>query len=170
MDNILIINCGGTFSKSYEPLTGNLIIKNNNKNIRKTLKKFFIGNKKLYKIKGLIYKDSLDMDDKDREELKEFILSQKEEKILVIHGTDTIDKTALYLQKSIIKANKLVVLLGSMEPLSISPAEACINIGCAYGYALASSEIGVYISMNGIVQKPENIKKNRELGYFQWQK
>jgi L-asparaginase len=160
--NILVINTGGTFNKQYNELDGSLIIKKNSDLVKEILNKSKIDTKE---IKGIIYKDSLDITDKDRQLLVKFINQSKYKKILIIHGTDTMDKTALFLDKNI--KDKQIVLTGAMVPYSISKTEAVSNLMMGYGYLLANNKNNVYISMHGMVEKYEKIKKNRELGMFE---
>ena len=96
--NILLINTGGTFNKQYNELNGSLIIKKNNDVIKDILNKSKIDN---IEVKGIIYKDSLDITNEDRRLLVKFINQCKYKKILIIHGTDTMDQTALFLDQNI---------------------------------------------------------------------
>ncbi|MCF6174009.1 MAG: asparaginase domain-containing protein, partial [Campylobacteraceae bacterium] len=87
------------------------------------------------------------------------------QKILVIHGTDTMDKTALFLEKNF--NDKCIILTGSMVPFSISVTEATANISTAIGYLLSCQRSEVYIAMHGLVDIHNKIFKNREIGVFQ---
>jgi len=160
--NILIINTGGTFNKQYNELNGNLIIKKSNDCIKDILFQSKITN---VNIKGILYKDSLEITDEDRELLVKFIKKSKYKKILIIHGTDTMDKTAIYLADNI--KDKEIVLTGAMVPYSINKVEATSNLMLGYGYLLSNTKNNVYISMHGMVKKYDKIKKNRELGVFE---
>lgn len=162
MKNILIINTGGTFNKQYNPLNGSLVIKENNDCVEEILKSSHVQGVEL---QGIIYKDSLDITVKDRELLVDFIGKSEYKKILIIHGTDTIDQTALYLDKNI--QNKQIILTGAMIPYSISKTEAISNLMMGYGYLLSHKTNGVRIAMHGMVKKHTHIRKNRELGIFE---
>lgn len=170
MHEIEIITCGGTISKVYNPLSGDMIVPQNNNILTSILNQFFKKNDYLYKIKECLYKDSLDMDDNDRLQLKMMIEQYHNKRIIIIHGTDTMHLSAKFLVQSAINNNLSIVFVGAMEPLSISLAEGAINLGCAYGFLQSSPLNGVYISMNGIIQTPDKIIKNHSLGYFQCQK
>ena len=63
MEDILIINTGGTFNKVYDEITGELLIPQSSKNLKKLIKKAF---KIDIKVKGIIYKDSLSFTKNDR--------------------------------------------------------------------------------------------------------
>ena len=163
MDKILIINTGGTFSKFYDEIEGKLIIPKNNNIITDSLLSLFINAN--YDVEGIIYKDSLDIDDKDREKLRTLISSSSSSKILIIHGTDTMDQTAKYLSEEV--QNKTVVLTGAMKPFSIDPTEGTANFSMSFGFLLNSMKKGVFIGMHGIVTEYENIVKNRTNGVFE---
>ena len=160
--NILILNTGGTFSKVYNELNGELIVPCNNNAVKKIIK-----HTKLSKviIDGLIYKDSLNINNNDREQLIKYINNSNFNKIIIVHGTDTISITASYLNKRII--NKKIVLTGSMIPFSINPIEATGNLMSAYGFLNNCQKNNIYICMHGLIKKYNKIKKNKTLGVFQ---
>ncbi|MEA3553054.1 MAG: asparaginase domain-containing protein [Campylobacterota bacterium] len=160
--NILILNTGGTFSKVYNELTGELIVPKNNDAVN-TIIKYSKLSKVL--VDGLIYKDSLKMNNNDRDKLVEYINNSDFEKIIIIHGTDTISITASYLNRKI--KNKRIILTGSMIPFSINPIEATANLMMAYGFINNCKKNNIYICMHGLIKKHTKINKNRELGVFQ---
>lgn len=161
-ENILILNIGGTFNKVYNPLTGELDVPQNNDAIEDILDKSLIKN---IEISGLIYKDSLDMDNCDRYVISEYIKNSKYKKIIIVHGTDTIDKTAEFLSQNI--KNKKIVLTAAMQPYSIDKVETVSNFMMCYGFLLACNENKIYIGMHGIVNEYQKIRKNRTLGVFE---
>ena len=162
MQNILIINTGGTFNKRYNPLKGKLQVPDDSLALEGILKYFY--NLK-YKIVNIIHKDSLDMNDDDREEIVEIIQNSSSKKILIIHGTDTMDKTAEFLEDKI--HDKCIILTGAMVPCSIDFVEATANISTAIGYMLNCHKTGIYIAMHGLVDFHNKIFKNRKIGVFQ---
>lgn len=163
MKNILILNTGGTFNKVYDKTTGSLNVLQENKIIKKVLKKCSIT---YIDVEGLLYKDSLDITNEDRAELSKRINNTKADKVIVIHGTDTMDLSAIFIAKYLKK--KTVVFTGAMVPYSISPVEATSNLSMAIGFLQAENiPTGVYISMHGMVQRHDKIRKNRLLGIFE---
>jgi len=162
LQKILIINCGGTFNKRYNPLTGNLEVPSDSNAVDSILKYFYNLD---YELINIIHKDSLDMNSHDREEIVEVINSSNYEKILIIHGTDTMDKTAEFLDEHIEK--KMVLVTGAMVPYSIDSIEANSNLSMSIGYLLSDFRIGVFISMHGLIGKHDTIFKNRKIGVFQ---
>lgn len=165
MKKLLILNTGGTFNKKYNQISGNLEIEKNNLVIEMILEKSFKNNLDI-DIKGVVFKDSLDMNEEDRRTILEELSDY--ERVIIVHGTDTIDITAKFLNKKC--KNKIIVLTGAMMPYSIDGIEATSNLVQAITFALNCEENGIYISMHGLNKKFNEIKKNRELGIFQCQK
>lgn len=166
MKNIKIVNTGGTFNKVYDEINGELVVPSNNDSIEDIIKNSFKHAVNNISIDGLIYKDSLEMNDSDRTLLAEYISALSEEYVIIIHGTDTIDVTADYLYNYGLE--KSVVLVGAMMPYSVNPIESSLNLGMAIGFLEGNEESGVYISMNGIVGSYKNVKKNKIAGYFEF--
>lgn len=116
-----------------------------------------------YQIEQIIRKDSLDMNEEDRQKVFKRVRECEQNKILITHGTDTMVETGKKLQK--IK-DKTIVLTGSMQPARFRDSDAIFNIGCAVG-VLISSQPGTYIVMNGRRFQPENVKKNVQKSRFE---
>ena len=160
MKKILVINIGGTFNKIYNPATGSLDVDKRGQALEQIQKAWL--NK--FKIIDIIAKDSLELTKKDRALIVETVRSTKKKKIIIIHGTDTMDKTAKVLHQAKLKKN--IILTGAMIPYSINPIEAIANFGSAYGYIQNCKKNGVYISMNGKINNHKRVIKNKEKGYF----
>ena len=112
----------------------------------------------------LLFIDSLDMVESDRQLILDSCKKCKEEFILITHGTDTMCDTAKLLGKH--EINKTIVLFGSMVPYAVNNSDALFNFGCALG-SLQLLKSGVYVSMNGRVLPWNDVEKNRDLGVFQ---
>ena len=162
MDNLLIIDTGGTFNKYYNPLNGELEVDQKGDALKDLLKRWLCSKIETTHIIG---KDSLQMTNQDRFELLSSINQTTKKKIIIIHGTDTMDITAEYLAKNITK-NKQIILTGAMVPYSIDPIEATANFAAALGYLAGIDQSGIYISMNGFVQYYHSLQKNRKEGRF----
>ena len=116
-----------------------------------------------YRIQSILKKDSLDITSKERQIIKNSVEECAEERIIIIHGTDTMVETAKSLED--IK-DKTIVLTGAMQPARFKKTDAIFNSG----FALAAAQIleyGVYITMNGMVFHSDNVKKNIDLGKFE---
>lgn len=162
----LIINTGGTFNKIYNRISGDLIIERNCTAVEEILARCFYGNIEP-KIKGIIYKDSLEMDNADRLELLNTCKESSEKEILIIHGTDTMDKSAHFLAKSTTLDDKKIVFTGAMKPYSIEPSEAAGNLAFALAFLLYGAQKNrIYIALNGIAGDFRDIIKDRIAGKF----
>lgn len=161
MKFIKIINTGGTFNKIYNPIKGELEVLSDCKVIKKIMKKSLF--QKKYKITQIISKDSLDFTKKDREILVKTIKKSKAKKIIIIHGTDTMSKSAKFVAKRI--KNKKIVFTGAMKPFEIEKIEAVANLFQAIG-CFKNLKKGTYISMHGICKKFDKIRKNYKKGVF----
>jgi L-asparaginase len=157
--DILIISTGGTFNKVYNRFSGELEIDGQNSAL-KTLEQSWLTK---LNYKSIINKDSLDFTDRDREILANFIKNSNFSKIVVIHGTDTIDLSADRVAK--LNLNKSIIFTGAMVPFSIDPIEATANLAQALGF-IKLSQNGVYISLNGVVERYNLIYKDRSQGKF----
>jgi L-asparaginase len=158
---ILIINTGGTFNKIYDELNGKLVIPKSSKNLKKLIQKAF---KTKFKVKGIIYKDSLEFTKKDRKKLLKNIKLTRYLKIIIIHGTDTINKSAKYIAKRV--KDKAILFIGSMMPASIDETEAIANLSLGIGFLNSKVKHNVYIAMHSKVKVHNKISKNRKLGIF----
>jgi len=116
---------------------------------------------------GILYKDSLEITQQDREKLLALIENLEYNKILLIHGTDTMNKSAEFLAKNI--KNKTIVITGAMKPYSIDAVEATANFMLGLGFLQSCDEKKVYIAMHGIVKEHTKIRKNKEKGIFECQ-
>ncbi|WP_300367126.1 asparaginase domain-containing protein [Hydrogenimonas sp.] len=160
-----IINTGGTFNKRYDPVKGELFVPADDRAVEEALASMRHGCE--ITISGTLYKDSLDMDNADRDLLCEIVANLEEREIVVVHGTDTMDKSAAALARRLgTGEGRRVVLTGAMMPFSIDPVEATANLASAVT-AVPFLAPGVYIAMHGLVLPYDKIRKNRESGLFE---
>ena len=88
----------------------------------------------------------------------------KENKIIITHGTDTMESTAKVLG-TVIK-DKTVVLTGAMIPYKFGSSDGLFNLGSALAFVQTLAP-GVYVAMNGRCFTWDNVKKNRKTGEFE---
>jgi L-asparaginase len=112
---------------------------------------------------ALMRKDSLHMDDADRDLIRRTILAQPHRHVLVTHGTDTMVNTARVLADI---PGKTIMLTGALNPARFQGSDAVFNIGCAVG-AIQALPDGVYIAMNGRVWDPARVRKNVDANRFE---
>ncbi len=116
-----------------------------------------------YDIESLLKKDSLEIDDSDRELIRNAVAGVKDELILITHGTDTMVETARALLDL---QDKTIVLFGAMQPARMRRSDAMFNLG----FACAAVQLlprGVHLAMNGCIFDPRHAAKNRALGRFE---
>ena len=157
--SIAILTTGGTFDKVYfdanseysigEPCISSILDEGNVTSD--------------YRVQSILKKDSLDINQKERELIKKSVLGCEEERIIITHGTDTMVETAKFLEDI---DNKTIVLTGSMQPAKFRKTDAIFNSGFAFA-AAQSLENGVYIVMNGKIFNSNNVRKNIDLGRFE---
>lgn len=158
-DTILIIATGGTFDKQYDELKGELTFKGSHLQkimqvVRCTLP---------YRLQYLTLKDSLFMDESDRQQIIEACREFEGQRIVVIHGTDTMEISARVVGNA--RLEKTIVFTGAMVPYSVSDSDAVFNLGTAIASATLL-EPGVYISMNARIFSSHDVKKDRAKGVF----
>lgn len=107
---ITVLNTGGTFNKRYNPIKGLLEVPSDNVALDKIVKSCFNVD---FEIKNIVSKDSLDFTQEDREIILENILNSKSDKIIIIHGTDTVDLTSKFIEDKV--GNKKIVFTGAFK-------------------------------------------------------
>lgn len=117
-----------------------------------------------YEVESLLKKDSLDMTEHDRKHIFIKVKNDRNERIVITHGTDTMLKTAQMLQPI---PEKVIVLTGSMQPAGFANSDAVFNVGGAIA-AVQVLPFGVYIVMNGLIFNPNNSRKNMKKGRFEF--
>jgi L-asparaginase len=111
----------------------------------------------------LLRKDSLEMTDADREQIRVTVSSSQARHIVVTHGTDTMVETARALRQV---SAKTVVLTGALQPGRFADSDAPFNLGMAIA-AVQTLPAGIYIAANGQVLAADKVRKNRELNRFE---
>ena len=158
--SIKIFVTGGTFDKEYHELDGKLFFKKTH-----LAEMLSLGRSKVdVDVKTLMLIDSLDMTDKHRQEMLRECKSTKTDRIVITHGTDTMEVTARVLGQAIRK--KTIVLTGAMVPYKFGSSDGLFNLGSALAFVQTLPH-GVYIAMNGRCFKWDNVKKNRITGVFE---
>ncbi len=158
---MLILNSGGTFNKRYDSINGELEVPFDNYAIESILDT----SDKEYNLAGVMYKDSLEMTQDDRNMLANIIRESTEKVFIVIHGTDTMHLSAEFFSE--VFEDKIIIFTGSMVPYEIDKVEASLNLGMALGFSYAVEKTGVYICMSGFVERFDKLEKNRTLGKFE---
>jgi L-asparaginase len=159
MEELLIVTTGGTIDKIYfddksdyqigEPQIGRILEE--------------LGVAFRFSVIPILRKDSLHIQEPERELVRATIAAQPARHVLVTHGTDTMVDTAHVLQSI---AGKTIVLTGALNPARFRGSDAEFNVGCAVG-AVQSLPPGVYIAMNGRIWNPDKVRKNVAANRFE---
>lgn len=163
---VIIITTGGTIEKTYDEFDGSL--ENRGTSIKnRILSKLRLPYTNIH-VLPLVSKDSLYMDDSDRELICETIKleSQKNAPIVVLHGTDTMAVTAKYCFENIKNLSVPVVFTGAMVPMGFEDTDATQNVT----EALLSAKLlkpGFYISFHNQIFIVPHVHKNKEKRTFE---
>jgi L-asparaginase len=161
MDQIQVFVTGGTFDKEYNFITGELYFKDTH------LPSMFERGRCTLDIdvKTLMMVDSLEMTNADREIIAYTCRNAKADRIIITHGTDTMVDTAKFLAEDAM--TKTIVITGAMIPYAFgTSSDGFFNLGSALAFVQVLPP-GVYIVMNGKYYKWDNVRKNRNTGYFE---
>jgi L-asparaginase len=116
-----------------------------------------------YDVVPMLQKDSLEMTDEDRQQLRDFIAADDADRYVITHGTDTMPQTA---EKLTDLAEQTIVLTGALTPARFRTTDAVFNVGMAVA-AVQVCQPGVYIAMNGQVFPAGAVRKNRAENRFE---
>lgn len=158
--SIRILITGGTFDKEYDMIQGKLDFEQTHVPEMLNLGRCTVP----VEVRTLMMVDSLEMNDTDRELILHNCRTVPEERILLTHGTDTMDITAAYLAGA--KLEKTIVLTGAMIPYKFGSSDGFFNLGSALAF-LQTLPHGVYVAMNGRFYNWDNVRKNRKTGFFE---
>jgi L-asparaginase len=157
---IRLLVTGGTFDKVYDERTGQLFFRDSH--IAEMLR---LGRCRLdIEVRTVMMVDSLEMTSADRQMILDQCRLSPEEQIVVTHGTDTIADTARVLGEAL--SGKTVVLTGAMIPFAFGSSDGLFNLGSALSFAQVLPH-GVYVAMNGRCFTWDNVRKNRDAGFFE---
>jgi L-asparaginase len=157
---LLILSTGGTFEKVYCPSQGRLWF--NGSRLEHWASQCCLP--KATRLETIMLVDSLEMTTQQRQNIAEHVFKAPEDRVVVIHGTDTMTDTARVVcarQRS----SQTVVFTGAMIPASQPDTDALFNLGMA----VAASQIlepGQYICMSGAVFDANHVRKDIALGRF----
>jgi len=157
---IRVFATGGTFDKEYNELTGELFFQRTHLPDMLRLGRCHLE----VTVETLMMVDSLEMSERDRELIAERCQQAAEDRIVITHGTDTMERTAAVLGPRF--GHKTIVLTGAMVPYTFGSSDGLFNLGTALACAQTLPP-GVYVAMNGRCFHWDEVRKNRELGVFE---
>lgn len=165
MKQITILTTGGTIEKTYNEADGSL--KNGPSIFRNEILSHFRHPHIEFNVYEVFSMDSLDMNDDSREFLLTAIQLEmkRNQPIVVIHGTDTMELSAQYLIKNLKSIDVPIVFTGAMKPMGFRDSDAFQNV--AQSIALCQYiKSGVYICFHGTLFEGDRCTKDRQKGTF----
>ncbi len=164
-DKIHIIVTGGTIDSKFHAPTESSLVKTESgipKFLTEIIQPYFN-----FSFEQVCMVDSSDISDEIRDKIFQSIRQTTCTKILITHGTNTMSETLSYLSEKLSNPDKTVVITGAMIPLEgISPTDSGFNLGFAIAKLLELPS-GVYLSMNGKIFRPNEVKKNFDIARFE---
>lgn len=160
MKKITFITCWWTIDKDYSILNNAydfIIWKPRIKNILENIRLWID-----IEIIELMKKDSLDMNENDRNKVLETVNNVDTENIIITHGTDTMIQTANKLEN--IK-NKRIIFVGSSKPQIFKDTDADFNIWfCFWSIEILEKNniFWTYITMNWKLFDINNVIKDED--------
>ncbi len=157
---IQLLVTGGTFDKEYNELDGSLVFKDTH--IQEMLR---LGRCKVnVDVRTLMMIDSMEMTEMERGIILENCRKCKRERIVITHGSDSMEVTAQTLGQAI--KNKTIVLTGAMVPYKFGSSDGLFNLGSALAFA-QSLPHGVFVAMNGRCFAWNKVRKEKKTGEFE---
>ena len=166
---VLVMTTGGTIEKTYDEFDGSL------SNRESQIKHRILSRLRMpytdIRVFSLMAKDSLHMTDYDRTLILKTIESHlpKKRPIIILHGTDTMAKTARLVFEKLKGPAKLevpIVFTGAMRPMGFEDSDSYQNVTEAL-LAVKILPPGVYISFHQRIFKLPHVRKNKEKRTFE---
>jgi L-asparaginase len=157
---IRVFVTGGTFDKEYNELDGKLYFQDTHLPEMLTLARCKVP----VAVRTLMMVDSLEMTPADRQLIVQQCTAASEERVVVTHGTDTMEVTAKALGEAV--KGKTIVLTGAMVPYKFGSSDGLFNLGTALALVQTLPH-GVYVAMNGRYFSWDNVRKNKKTGEFE---
>lgn len=166
MRRITLITTGGTIEKTYDERTGAL--ENRRSIVRRMLHRLRVEDAGVNVVE-LMSKDSLELTDDDRQRIVEVVHAMggngEGSGIVILHGTDTLDKTGEAILKAIPAPRVPIVLTGAMRPYEMKRSDALQNLTEAV-FATGVLEPGVYCVAHGRALRFPGVRKDPDRATF----
>jgi L-asparaginase len=166
MQRIYLISTGGTIEKVYSEQSG--VVENRAAKLERYLQRLRLPDAEI-RAEQLMNKDSLEMTDEDRAEVRDRVAGLLGEgaPIVISHGTDTMVETGRYLEKFFPDLKVPIVLTGAMTPLGFEGSDGLQNLTESLLAARLVAP-GVYIVMHGQVFPVGHARKDKDKATFVW--
>lgn len=172
MRHVTIITTGGTIEKTYDERTGSL--ENRASLIRRMLARLRLEQTSINVIE-LMSKDSLLLTDTDRERIVTVVRATGADDrssstpltdgVIILHGTDTLDKTGELLHEKLPIPRFPIILTGAMRPWEMTRSDALQNLTEAI-FATGALPPAIWCVFHGRSLRFPGVRKDRELGTF----
>lgn len=159
--NIALIQTGGTIDKDYPHHIKGWAFEIGEPAFRRILNDSQHQHKLSFH--EFLKKDSLEITNEDRLNLKEYVSKLKEDKIIITHGSDTLIETANVLSEI---PNKTITITASMLPEKFKDSDANFNLGMAFAGVQTLSP-GVYIAIHGYLAEWSKFQRNMLNGIYE---
>lgn len=166
MQRIYLLSTGGTIEKVYSEQSGS--VENRAAKLERYLRMLRLPDAEIRTIQ-LMNKDSLEMTDDDRAEVRDQVgeLLPEGVPIVISHGTDTMVETGLFLERAFQDLRVPVILTGAMTPLGFEGSDALQNLTESL-FAARLLSPGVYVVMHGQVFPVSRVRKDKDKATFVW--
>jgi len=166
MLKVNVITTGGTIEKVYSEQTST--VENLDSKIDRYLARLRLPDCDVC-VTPLMNKDSLEMTDADRSTILGLIEQMLSEPspVVIVHGTDTMVQTGLYLRQALPDLQVPIVLTGAMTPLGFEGSDGLQNLTESL-FAVRILNAGIYVVMHNQVFPIDRVRKDRETSRFVW--
>jgi L-asparaginase len=166
MQRIYLLSTGGTIEKVYSEQSG--VVENRAAKLDRYLRMLRLPGMEI-RSEQLMNKDSLEMTDADRVEVRDRVarLMAEGAPIVISHGTDTMVETGRFLEESFPDLKAPIILTGAMTPLGFEGSDGLQNLTESLLAARLVAP-GVYIVMHGQVFPVSRARKDKDKATFVW--
>jgi L-asparaginase len=166
MLKVNVITTGGTIEKVYSEQTSK--VENLDSKIDRYLGRLRLPDCDVH-VTPLMNKDSLEMTDADRSAILRLIeqMLSGPSPVVIVHGTDTMVQTGLYLKQTLPQLRVPIVLTGAMTPLGFEGSDGLQNLTESL-LAVRILEPGIYVVMHNQVFPIDRVRKDHETSRFVW--
>lgn len=166
MQRIYLLTTGGTIEKVYSEQSG--VVENRAAKLDRYLRMLRLPDADIHTI-HLMNKDSLDMTNADRAEVRDRVAEHLPEgaPIVISHGTDTMVETGLFVERAFPSLKAPIIFTGAMTPLGFEGSDALQNLT----ESLMAARLlppGVYVVMHGQVFPVSRVRKDKDKATFVW--
>lgn len=164
MRRIYLLSTGGTIEKIYSEQSG--AVENRAAKLDRYLRMLRLPDSEIHSVQ-LMNKDSLEMTDRDRAEVRDRVsrLLSEGAPIVISHGTDTMVETGLFLEESFPGLKVPLILTGAMTPLGFEGSDGLQNLTESLLAARLLSP-GVFVVMHGQVFPIGKVRKDKDRATF----